>query len=434
MTATRTKANIRQIAWEQARSKVKKVNPSLCKIIDDLNPSKELGLFIAQIPFGQEPVQRGVLYLPDNQGNLVRHNDTRLDKKLQRLAYNVGTNPVSLILQNSFEIYLNMEDYTLPFVIVPPGALISAWSMLNPDSYQPAFIWHVSAGARSLFMLSKISLDRKHDRLAQYLDVSLDKPENYIDHGKVFRAIYESEHFKQDWYTEVLYFGKEWFDKLQDPAWIKFSKYLYEFYWKRTEFWHGEFLWDLIFSMIQKERNLKPNPYVADTVKHLFAMSIGAYPGFAPAIDDTVAPISRLQQLYEEIYQLEYAPIIMHPACFQPKQNRPVYYSLAYPTTTSFSPKSKRTANKITESKEIYRLLSKYLDSIKVDKLNLYNSPLAKLPDLVKFEFYHTSETSTEIHSSKFLPQIDKNFLLNRNGNFPDKSPFLRGCVGLFAP
>lgn len=434
MTIKRTQANIRQVTWEQARTKVKKVNPALFRIIDELDPPKELELFIAQIPFGQEPVRRGVLYLPDNQGNLVKYNDNILNKKLQKLAYNVGTNPVSLILQNSLEIYLNMKNHTIPFIIAPPGALISAWSMLNPNSYQPAFIWHVSAGARSLFMLSKISLDRKHNRLAQYLDISLDKPEHYANHGDAFRKIYESEHFKEDWYTEVLYFSKEWFDKLQDPAWIKFAKYLYESYWKKTEFWHGEFLWDLIFSMIQQEKNLKPNPYVADTVKHLFAMSVGAYPGFAPAIDNSAAPISRLQELYKEIYQLEYAPIIMHPAYFQPKQNRSIYYSLAYPTTTSFSAKSKRTANKITESKEIYRLLNKYLDSIKVDELNLYNSPLAKLPDLVEFEFYHSSETSKEIHSSKFLSANDKNFMFGKNGKFPDKSPFLRGCIGLSPP
>jgi len=438
MAAERTKANIRQVTWEQVRSKVNQVNPTLCQIIDDLSPSKDLELFLVQLPFGQEPVQRGVLYLPDEQGNLVRHDNSKLDKKLQKLAYNLGSNPVSLVLKNSLEVYLNMDNYTIPYVIVPEGALLSAWIILNPEkNLQPAFLWHISAGARSLFMLSKISLDRKHNRLAQYLDISLDKPENYADHGNVFQKIYKSENFKEDWHTEVLYFGKEWFDKLQDPAWMKFSKYLYESYWKNTEFWRNEFLWNLLFSMIQKERNLKPNPYVADTVKHLLTMSLGVYPGFAPAIDNSLAPISRLQKLYTEIYQLEYAPIIMCPTYFKryyfksQKRNNNIYYSLAYPTTINFSPKSKRTANKITELKEIHHLLNKYLTSIKADDLNLSNTPLAKIPDSVEFNLYHTSEISTNIDSSELLPQRDNNFLLNRHGVFPDKSPFLRGCISI---
>ncbi|MGD9108171.1 MAG: hypothetical protein PVI75_03270 [Gammaproteobacteria bacterium] len=438
MAETRTQANIRQVTWEQVRPKVKKVNPALCNIIDELNPPKELGLFVAQIPFGQETVQRGVLHLPDNQGNLVKHDNPKLDKKLQQLAYNFGTNPVSLVLKNSFEVYLNMDNYTIPYIIVPEGALLSAWIVLNPEkNLQPAFLWHISAGVRSMFMLSKISLDRNHARLAQHLDVNLDKPEHYAEHGNVFRKIYESENFQEDWYTEVLYFSKEWFDNLQDPAWIKFSKYLYESYWKNTEFWRNEFIWHLIFSIIQKERNLKPNPYVADTVKHLLAMSLGVYPGFAPSNNNSAAPISRLQQLYVDIYQLEYAPIIMCPTYFKryyfksQKRNSDIYYSLAYPTTINFSPKSKRTANKITELKEIHYLLNKYLDAIKTADLNLNNTPLAEIPDLVEFNFYHTSEISTNINSSELLPQRDQNFLLNRKGKFPDKSPFLRGCISI---
>jgi len=429
---SRNKASIQKVTWSEVRKKVIEINPLLGKLIDDLSLSNKYALFHASYPFGSEIVQEGLLYLPNNKGQLCPYNSPELNSSYQKLGYNLGSNPTSLILNNTLEVYLHVDHYTIPFLFIPDGKLVGLWLILNPaNNHQPAFLWHISAGARSLFMLPKISIEKKHERLKKEFGVEIEKPSSLVENGLTFRSLYNTEAFGEHWSTELLFFGKEWFDHLDDPAWLPFAKHLYESSWKNTEFWRNEFLWELVFSLIQKRGNLKPNPYIADTVKHLLSMCIGAYPGFTPAIDNSVAPISRLQQIYSDIYDLKYAPIIMQPQYFNKKNT--VYYSLAYPTTISFSPKSKSTANKITELKEIKHLLNKYLEAIKSGDLNLHQIPLAQLPKTIGFEYFHTTEFTDSIQDTTLLFEKDPSFKQAMK-NFtqailPSKSNFLRGCI-----
>ncbi|NEU34928.1 hypothetical protein GN156_30175, partial [bacterium LRH843] len=89
-----------------------------------------------------------------------------------------------------------------------------------------------------------------------------------------------------------------------------------------------------IFSVIQNSRNLKPNPYLLDTAKHLFAIALGEVPGYAPQLDDEQLPLRVLQQAYVESYGMKkYVPTILAPVNFslETKSFPAVYYSLSYP-------------------------------------------------------------------------------------------------------
>ncbi|MCK4608289.1 MAG: hypothetical protein KAT71_02300 [Gammaproteobacteria bacterium] len=428
--------NIKKVSWEEIRVQVKNVNKELFQVIDNLSPGPDYTLYKAVHPFGHESVKGGTLFLPDKDGHAVSLLDHSDKEMRDDLSYNVLSNPVSLVLKNSFEIFMAMEQHTIPFALVPEGKLISTWLVLEPGvNHQPAFLWNVSAGARSMFMLPKISINSKYNQLKRLYNLNSEVPDTLLKQVDFFRELANSDDFGQSWSAEILYFGKNWFKHLNDKhqAWVEFYNYLYKNTWGGSGFMRTEFFWNLVFSLIQKKRNLRPNPYIADTTKHILAMGVGAYPGFAPATDDSAAPISRLQEIIINDYKLEgYAPIIMHPSYFSMYQKTsPIYYSLQYPTTFNFSPTSKKTSNKIIDLLEIQYLLQKYLSEIVTDSLNINGTPLASIPTQVQYDFFHSNpERYNEVIDSDQLSVDDTRFLSAFSGRkFSAKTPFLRGCI-----
>jgi len=430
------KAKLEEVTWDAIRVEFAQKNAKLAKIIDDISPSKEYTLFKASYPYGAEIVKNGSANLPDAQGHCINFHDSRLDSKLrEKLLYNNGSTPVSMVLKNSAEIFVVVENNTVPlYGLIPPGRVFGTWKMLNPyGSHTPAFIWNMTSGARSIFMMPKISEKMKHNRLKRDFGIMVDTPKTLLDHWEVFCALANSNQFGEIWEAEILFFPKIWFENLDDERWVHFKCYLLEASWKSSEYLRNLFFWDIAFSIIQKQRGIKPNPYIADTVKHLLGMGIGALPGFAPSIDNTAGPIKRLEEIYSEVYQLEYDPVIMELHSFNKDGKRPIYYSLAYPTTTEFSPKSRLDTSKISDLYDIKSLLNKYLLGIAEGSLNLSLTPIYDLPKTVQYEFFHTDNTHYQsINSSTLIPKEDpyfQNSPYKSLKGFPENSSFIKGCI-----
>ena len=71
----RHKGIFKEVFWRDARDQVQKVNPDLCKHIDALSPGKNLPLFLASYPFGENILQKGIFQLPNKTGQMVSIND-----------------------------------------------------------------------------------------------------------------------------------------------------------------------------------------------------------------------------------------------------------------------------------------------------------------------------------------------------------------------
>ncbi|HVV68175.1 MAG TPA: hypothetical protein VHE99_03935 [Gammaproteobacteria bacterium] len=431
---------IQELQWHEVRHEVAKTNSTLAKIIDELDPSPEYTLFKVKYHFGSEILKNGYLYIPNANNELVPLSST--PAKIQdKLSYNNFTNPVSLVLNNAVEFFLVVGENTIPlYGLIRPGKIFGTWRILNPqETHSPAFIWDMTAGARSIFMLPKIAESAKYSKLQRTFQLRSEKPTSLLDHWNIFKGMANHPEFGESWSVDVLFFTKKWFECLNDKEWNDLKVYLLEVAWKSSEFFRNQFMWNLAFSLIQKEYNLKPNPYTVDIVKHLLAMGIGAMPGFASALDDSAAPIRRLQEFFVTIYQLnEYAPIIMQPQFFSLENPRSIYYSLQYPTTIEFSPKSRESSTKIFDLYQIKSLLSRYFSEIRLDRLNLKGTPIYELLDSVKFDFFHTDpENYSGIRLSKEIPVEDPTFfeqlIDGASRNFPVNSPFIRGCVRIAA-
>lgn len=429
--------HMRELQWLEARDFLRKVNPELTSIIDELNPGREHTIFKVTYPYGDAILKEGVLHLPRSDGGIAPITSQCFgDDIREKLGYNLNSNPVSVILNNSAELFLVLDDRIILNGVFTPGQIFGLWRVLNPGiTGHPIFRWSLTSGARSLFMLPKISEKYSHGRLTQAFSIKSDAPESYLDHWHIFKDIVRSKNFENEWSVEILYFSKAWFQNLNDTAWLKFNNYLLNCAWKGSEYLRNQSLWDLIYSLIQKKRNIRPDAYSADTAKHLLSMSIGAFPGFAPANDDAIGPITRLQQAYTDVYGLKgYAPIIMKPATFSAENNSPVYYSLQYPTAMEFSPKSSKRASTMDYLFKIGLLLEKYLLELRSGDMKIEESFLYKTAKHVSFDLFHTATGNlSNVHCSQNMPLEDDAFLnlspACKNKEFPVASSFVRGCI-----
>ncbi len=431
------RATIEELYWQDARDDIVAVNPDLAKVIDNMDPSKEYTLFRVRYPFGALILDEGRFLLPLVNGNIVSIDDPLVPKNTRaRLAYN-RSNPAGVMINNAAELFMKLGEHVIPFSMMSPGKIFGLWRALDPQfSYHQEHVWSICSGARSLLMMPKISDAISHRRLQREYGLRIAPAKNLHDQWQLFTELANRPQFPQPWHTEILFFSNTWFEEKDDDAWIRFHHFLLRQSWYTAYFWRNQFIWDFIFSRAQVNRNLKPNPYLADTAKYLLAVGEGVAPGFKIATDDMAAPISTMQQIYLESYQLKnYAPLFMHLKHFDIHDyHHPVYYSLQYPTTSDFSLKSRRLSSAMEELREIRHIMRSVQAEILSGKLNMGNTPLYELANVVDFQYYHSDKDQFgEISSSKNLPEHDpaiQSQLAKFPGRvFPETSPFVRGCI-----
>ena len=237
---------------------------------------------------------------------------------------------------------------------------------------------------------------------------------------------------------KLSFFSKDWFKHKKDKNWSEFYRFLLNDVWQSSAFRRNQFIFDFAFSLAQENKNLKPNPYLADIVKHLIAIGSGAIPAVAPAINDSTAPVTGLQKIFLEDYGLKkYGPTIMHLHHFAESEKRSVYYSLQMPTTTIFSPKSNRAASAMSDLREIKHIMEILLAEILKGNLEIDKTPLFKLAQDVKYDFYHAeNDEMNEILPANHLIYRDASFIKTvtdgrHDYSFPEFAPFVRGCISI---
>ncbi len=251
----------------------------------------------------------------------------------------------------------------------------------------------------------------------------------------------DSDAIRSNWKSCLLYFSEDWLDKIHsDKAWVKLKLYLFELAWKHYEFQRSHFYYDLSFSIIQKKRNLKPNPYLADTAKHLIATALGAAPGYVPASDDEAIPNEILQQAFINSYGLKkYLPTILQPSHFYfENDQRPIYYSLQHPATHIFSPKSNTTASTLAEMRELERITRIFTEESAKDNSTCSNTIISLISKTVDFNYYHNKvDPHRTIKPSMEIFQNDDRFhhlncpYVSAGAKFSSDAQFLRGCISI---
>lgn len=206
--------------------------------------------------------------------------------------------------------------------------------------------------------------------------------------------------------------------------------------WRKSAYERNLMFYNLAFSRAKANRNLKPNPYLADTVKHLIMIAAGTVTGFGAAVEDSDAPISLLQKVYMESYGLkEYFPTLFVPKHFSLQETKDTaYYSLSWPTTLEFSPKSRKESSILQDLAELRHIILTFIDEVKNNKLKIEDTIIGNIANSINFEFYHSKpDKHGEIKLSNEMIKEDVRLMKSSNNidqrHFADSGTFVRGCV-----
>lgn len=425
-----------KLTWKEARQDVHRVNPDLAAIIDQLDPPDQLHLIKAKYKFGDVILNADQFYLPTEKG-VVSIADSSVDQQIKDgLIFNAPI-PMGILLNRRIELNLNLGNRLLPFSLMRPGKIFALWDVLHQSGIvsHAGYVWKITAGACSLAMLPKISDIVSFRRLKQHYQLNSAFPKYYDEQWSVFSELAHYAQPNDPWTVELLFFPKSWIDKLDDPAWISLKAYLYQTAWQESRFLRDSFIFAADFSRSILERNLKPNPYLSDTVKHLYAMMAGYYPGFVFAGDDDAAPIGVLQDVFANIYELKYLPSMLqlgYLSDVDPGQG--VYYSLQWPTSMQFSPKSRRKTTKLEDLREIKHIMDITLQEIANGHQD-EDLPIYSIIESICCGYFHCNkDISGEIeHTSKLLSLES---VLQRESKYYQSdfcvtSSLIRGCIRL---
>lgn len=429
---------LKKVFWKDIREDLVKICPDFVPIIDELSPNDDHYFYSIDYPFGSVIVDHGVFQLPADGGGMVSVTDPTISQKIQDdLSYS-GTIPFGIITRNSIEAFMYGNERIIPSSLIKEGQFISLWRVLDKGpSYHTGRFWNITSGARSICMAPKITDTKSHKKLKTMFDLKNNVPETLFSHWDLFVNIANHADFIQPWQARIIFFPAQWFKHEEDPLWSNFYRYLLNAVWQKSSFRRNQFIFDFAFSIFQETKGLRPNPYLADIVRHLIAIGSGAVPGFTPAIDNSAAPITGFQKIYLEVYDLKkYAPVIMHAHHFSPNNSQTAYYSFQIPTTTIFSPRSRKISSTMNDLQETCYILRTLLTEILQGNLQVENTPLFNLAETIGYEFYHSDKDKIGVISSaseiaKADPNFTPVFLTQNNYSFPEFSPFFKGCVSI---
>ena len=425
--------------WSQVRDRVFLLNPALAQLIDELSPAQSLGFYRVAYPYGALVFEAG-RFLPVSS---------------EFVYFTQAGFPLSLVFNHTFESFLLNDDQPLPLQLSHPGQLLGLNHEMNA-------LMSVSAGARTTYCLPKITEKGGYRQLKNRYGIKR-APASPNEHWQLFKQLANHPEFiqtHQHWSAELLIFDQAWMEILRskDPAYYPFQLYCLQ----QQRLLDEHLLLDISFSCFQKVRNLKPNPYLADSTRHLLQVAQGKMPGLSPAMDEMTLPVKGLQRVLLEDYGLKkYAPVIMVPGYSEYrlksktdktsktdkidktehhksiKENSAVYYSLELPTTPVFSPRSSKLTSKIGDLRELSYLMQTWRHTLEQGRLPIQASCWGKLTQATKYHFYHFEEDKFQeitpvAELQKRDPRFTQTLINHKTYTFPEFAPFFRGCVGIF--
>lgn len=434
-------------SWAGVRERVAKVEPKFAAIVDELSPDDSFALYLAYYPYGALEADTESTLLPNINGGHYRLTGKNTPKEIRsNLGYGKDSSPLGMVLEKQLELFIDnkQEGVTIPWLIYTPGKIFPFARILSSKSkrvYAPNGLLSSTAGVRSTFLLPNIGCATNHVNLQRDFNIHSSPPKTLYEHWHVFKDIINSPITNSDWRCCVLYFSQKWIDQIHsNKLWTDLKQYLHELAWSQYEHERNRIYYDIAFSMMKKKRNLKPNPYIADTARHLFTTAMGAAPGYAPAINDDALPVAAIQQAYEQSYGLKkYLPTIMQPVHFIfENQPDPVYYSLQNPSTHVFSPKSREVSSTLTEMRELQHIMRTFIHELTTEEVVCSDTVIGEIAKNINFNYFHNKHDCHRIiKPSSEIATKDKRFSSSNDRPYHTQavyaadSPFVRGCISI---
>lgn len=438
--------------WDEVKNDIKRVNSELYEIISKAysmkagSKNKQPNFIKVRYPFGFPVIENGKVYFPDENRNKISVLDQNLPADVRnKLGY--SSIPLGLVINKGCEVFLPFFNNIMSLNIIYPGdffGLFEVSATLSNLTSDPK--WYISAGARSTFMLPKITESEKHNKLRKKFALGNILPNELTDHWQIFTKIANSTDYQNQWFLDVIYFTDTWFDKNTTNTAIKdFHNYVLSSFAKRAWYLLNEtemFLTWQNFAASLGKRNLAPRLHLVNNIKHLITVASGGAPAFCMSDhSETLVPTKCIQHEYMETYGLKkYIPTIISPCKISSQPNNNItspnqdgqyqyaYYSLSTPMLAEAKPSFKLAIPIIDDLKAMKFLVDTFYDTRY--KSDLDTDALNK----VNFEYFHNEGDLSDniIKSSNVIdndPLINQEQSAFKNRTFCTTGPFLKGGI-----
>ncbi len=428
---------IEELTWEKAKPLTAKGCKILDEIIDEISPEDELTFVSVRYPFGSLIIHNDVIYLPINQYHTVPITDKRIPK-IWREKLGYRSIPTGMITENSVEIYREIDEKVFSVAVSAPNTGLELGIV---EVFGTTAGYTVTSGARSLYMIPRISKTLSHKKLRKEFNVTCPPPKKLLDHWHVFRELYASPVFQTKWECRTLFLTRKWAEHMDrdDKAWLKLKSYVQHKAWQHSELGRRKVMLDVVWqqaSGLLTKQGIKPDPYVVDTLKHTIFISLGGITGSRPANgDDSIGPIDEIQTIYTDVYGLDaQIPTIMRPYSFSTQENKPVYYSMQTPMLLSSTPNFRSMSSNIEDMRELMNI-KRYVFEQDYGNLKIDNRRFNDLINEIKFDYFHGEMYAygNDIRPTKEIPRTDNEFLYmpkpKEKYKFADNGAYIRGCI-----
>ncbi|OGT06627.1 MAG: hypothetical protein A2103_04455 [Gammaproteobacteria bacterium GWF2_41_13] len=434
-----------ELCWADIRQAVKTVNPELFEVLEIIEPKSNEKLIKVTYPFASSITNDGDFYLPNLSGKLVPLALSDLSNNIKKSLDYIPI-PLGLLLNKGCEVFVHVNNKTTTLNILQPGKLFGLFEitdLLSDISIRPP--WCVAAGAQSIFMLPKISDAIGHKKLKQkFSSLPTTPPLCFEDHAHLFELIDKNTPQSAPWHCEVLYFTRPWFESFKTKKRLA-PFYHYLFKARHRQGIHAlsesaiHLTWQNILLTLGK-RNIKPRPYLLDTLRRLLHLIIGTVPGFVVADhSETFAPTKLVQTEYLNTYGLKkYLPTLMHPEkLLATPKIKTIYYSLACPLLQESIPDYKNPTPLIDDLRTLKFMLDTIQEALYAKRLTIPD--ISKNLYHVRLDYFHTNkDIYNEIQNAAILPSLDPTFENDKNlykdRVFCSTSSFLNGVIKITFP
>lgn len=324
--------------WSKTWEKIKAVNANFFTLAKSVAIKKrKLKVTEIEYNFGDEVMSAGKLTLPI----------------ADKTKYSFG-----IVLESALEAFVIENGQIASTAILKPGQTFLISNQFKSTNL-PLGIKNITAGARSIFLLPKITDSTRFWRLSRKHKLKMDMPRTPYDQWEIFKNI--TNHSHCPWRAKVLLFTEEWL-KNNDSSTKAMINYLLAHELPQPDLFRKKDLFQMVFSKALSELRIKAEPYLIEKIKHLFAIASGLLPAFTFAQDESLAPIKTIQKAFTQDYKLSYAPHIVQPGYCN--QKYPTYYSMQMPGLITLSSQKRITRTKLEQLKDVHSLLSDILTYI----------------------------------------------------------------------
>jgi len=259
------------IEAEKLLSNNKTLNSDFLKIVSEicqyLKKDKNDYVYHMKLPFGEKIIDKGSIFI---ESCFVKENSFQKTKEDFFNDIQYSSDPLGIVLKNHLEVYTenksNNVKYTFPLNILRQGDIFGVFGVLDFLSEIKSVSidreWFVRAGNVS-FGVSFPFHNRNELQLLEHnnfdhLSGRNEKTEQSPGDNKVAFI----RNFVDDWYAEIAYFPKHFFDNIPESLMLKFQNQLYKIGWNqsaplRNDLFEDTTVFDMLSSPYFKVRHEK---------------------------------------------------------------------------------------------------------------------------------------------------------------------------------